>query len=186
MHRSWIRSLQNVPGITFRDLYELYPEFDIDVPAEQEALSQYDVVVLQHPLYWYSTPALVKQWLDLVLEHGWAYGSGGDALEGKWLVSAISTGGKEEAYSHDGFHQITIGELLRPLRQTARLCKMEYLPPFVAHGAFLMSPEEVEQSARDYVRILESLRDDCFDLEAIRGQTRLTPPPVSTSEGSNN
>ena len=56
----------------------------------------HDVVVVQHPFYWYSTPALVKQWEDLVLEHGWAYGTGGTALRGKQWLSAITTGGRED------------------------------------------------------------------------------------------
>lgn len=187
VHRAWIEAIRDVPGVSLRDLYELYPEFDIDVPAEQESLSNHDVVVLQHPLYWYSTPALVKQWLDLVLEHGWAYGSDGNALEGKLLLSAISSGGKAEAYSPEGFHQITLGELLAPIRQTARLCKMRYLPPFVAHGAFVMTREDIERSARDYRRLLEGLRDETLDLESIHGDSLLTAlqPSPAPKEGAN-
>lgn len=187
IHKVWLERALELEGVTVRDLYELYPEFDVDVSAEQEALAQHDVVVLQHPLYWYSTPALVKQWLDLVLEHGWAYGTGGDALAGKLLVSAISTGGKDEAYQPEGFHGITLEELLAPLRQTARLCKMRYLPPFVAHGAFVMSPEDILDSARDYVRLLEALRDEALDLDFSSTQTRLAPPnPLPSPRGETN
>ncbi|MDX1383156.1 MAG: NAD(P)H-dependent oxidoreductase, partial [Thermoanaerobaculia bacterium] len=67
-------------GVLVRDLYEAYPDLDVDVDAEQRLLAAHDVVIFQHPLYWYSTPALLKEWMDLVLQHGWAYGDGGTAL----------------------------------------------------------------------------------------------------------
>lgn len=182
IHKIWLRSALKLEGVTVRDLYELYPDFDVDVASEQELLARHDVVVLQHPLYWYSTPALVKQWIDLVLVHGWAYGTGGDALAGKWLVSAISTGGKDEAYRPEGFHGISLEDLLAPLRQTARLCKMRYLPPFVTHGAFSISPEDILASAQEYTRLLEALRDETFDLASVEKQRRLTPPPTPSPQ----
>jgi glutathione-regulated potassium-efflux system ancillary protein KefG len=117
-------AVQDLHGITFHDLYEAYPEFDIDVPREQRLLKAHSTIVLQHPFFWYSTPALVKQWEDLVLEHGWAYGSGGTALAGKRLLSMISTGGGEDAYRHGGPRGETMSDLLSPLRRTFELCGM--------------------------------------------------------------
>ncbi len=110
-----------------------------------------------HPLYWYSTPALLKQWFDLVLEHGFAYGEGGRALQGKRLLCAISTGGTHAAYQPGGYHDITIGELLAPIRQTARLCGMEFLNPFLVQGAFHITPEELSQAARAYRETITQL-----------------------------
>ena len=60
-----------------RDMYQLYPNFDIDVKTEQKILEVSDRIVLQFPIYWYQTPALMKQWFDVVFEYGWAYGSTG-------------------------------------------------------------------------------------------------------------
>ena len=68
-------------GVTFHDLYELYPDFDVQVEQEQELLISHDMIILQHPFYWYSCPPLLKQWIDLVLEHGWAYGKEGEFAE---------------------------------------------------------------------------------------------------------
>ncbi len=172
-------------GVDVRDLYERYPEFDIDVEAEQLALADSDVVVLQFPMYWYSTPALLKQYQDLVLLHGWAYGTGGTALAGKKLICAISMGGKREAYTIEGFHGSTVQALLAPLRQTARLCKMTFLPPFLQHGAFQMTEEDVVQSALTYRDLLVRLRDDELDLTRIEGaaETLLTAPNTETDEG---
>ncbi len=168
-----VEEARRIDGITIHDLYESYPEFDIDVRREQELLTSHDIIVMQHPFFWYSSPAILKEWQDLVLEHGWAYGSTGTALRGKTLISAITTGGRETAYRRDGYNRFTIRELLAPIEQTARLCGMEYLPPFVVHGTHRMSAAEMEGHARDYRRALEALRDGRFDLEAARRQPRI-------------
>ncbi len=89
---------QRLPGVTFHDLYEHYPDFDVQVEQEKALLLANDIIVLQHPFYWYSCPPLMKQWIDLVLEHGWAYGKEGKSLQGKKMFNAISTGGRHEAY----------------------------------------------------------------------------------------
>ena len=168
-----VEAVREVEGVTFHDLYEAYPEYDVDVQREQRLLEEHDTLVLQHPFFWYSTPPLVKQWVDLVLEHGWAYGSQGNALAGKKVLSAITTGGREEAYRPDGHNRFTIRQLLAPLEQTFVLCGMEYLPPFVVHGAHGMTPDRILQHARDYRRVIEALRDGALDLAAARGEPRL-------------
>ncbi|HJK99230.1 MAG TPA: NAD(P)H-dependent oxidoreductase [Polyangiaceae bacterium LLY-WYZ-14_1] len=168
VNRRLVAAARGVAGITVRDLYELYPDYDVDVSSEQAALLAHDVYVFQHPLYWYSVPPLVKQWLDLVLEHGWAYGPNGHALRGKRVIHAITAGGGEAAYQADGTNRFTVTELLRPLEQTAVLCNMAWLPPFVAHGTHRMRRDEMDAHAADYRRLLEALRDDAFDEDAAR------------------
>lgn len=174
IHRAWLAAISDLEGVLVRDLYQLYPEFDVDVEAEQRVLEAHDIIVFQHPLYWYSTPALLKQYQDLVLEHGWAYGADGVALRGKRFLCAISMGGKREAYQHGGFHDITVAELLAPIRQTARLCKLEYLPPFLQHGAFVMGEDEVVESALRYRAALTSLRDGTPDLARLKESVEFT------------
>ena len=173
VHRRLLEAIEGCPGVTVHDLYEAYPDFDIDVRREQEQLAAHGTIVLQHPLFWYSSPALVKQWLDLVLEHGWAYGRQGTALHGKRLLCALTTGGGEAAYQREGYNRFTIRELLAPLEQTARLCGMEFLPPFVVHGTHGLSEDAARRHAADYRRLLVGLRDDRVDLDAARAQTRL-------------
>jgi len=173
VNRVLVEKIQDLQGVTFHDLYESYPELDIATEAEQELLARHDVVVFQHPFFWYSTPAILKEWQDLVLEHGWAYGSKGTALQGKILFNAITTGGREEAYRREGHNRFTMRELLAPLEQTARLCGMEFLPPFVAHGTHRMAPEEMEAHGKDYRRVLEAIRDNRLDLDYARSAPRL-------------
>ncbi|MGB5295988.1 MAG: NAD(P)H-dependent oxidoreductase [Thermoanaerobaculia bacterium] len=158
-NRSLIAAVRDLPGVTFHDLYETYPEFDIDVRREQSLLVEHDVIVLQHPFFWYSTPALLKEWQDLVLEHGWAYGSEGKMLEGKRALSVVTTGGREPAYEPDGHNRFTMRQFLAPIEQTFRLCGVEYLPPFVVHGTHGMTSEEIRSHADDYRRLLEALRE---------------------------
>lgn len=169
--------MRALDGVTFHDLYELYPEFDVDVQVEQGLLMSHDVVVFHHPFFWYSTPAILKEWQDLVLEHGWAYGHNGNALRGKLMLSAITTGGREAAYQKDGYNKHTIQELLAPIAQTARLCGMDYLPPFAAHGTHAMIESEIQAHAADYRRIIAALRDDKIDLEAARRYPRINSDP---------
>ena len=173
VNRVLVQGLDQLDGVTFHDLYELYPDFDIDVQVEQRLLVDHDVVVFHHPFFWYSTPAILKEWQDLVLEHGWAYGRDGKALHGKLLLSAITTGGGESAYQKEGYNRHTMRELLAPIVQTARLCGMDYLPPFVAHGTHAMTNSDIRAHASDYRRVIEALRDGTIDVEAARGYPRL-------------
>jgi len=168
-----VRAARSLEHVTVHDLYEAYPDFDIDVPREQQLLESHDVVVWQHPLFWYSTPAIFKEWQDLVLTHGWAYGSEGTALRGKHFFNAITTGGHSGAYTVDGYNRFTVRQLLTPVEQTAFLCGMEYFPPFVVHGTHALGHAEIKQHAADYQRTLTAIRDGKIDWEAARTCTRL-------------
>jgi len=157
VNRAWRKEARQVPGVTFHDLYEEYPEFDVQVDREQRLLESHDVLVLQHPFYWYSAPALIKQWLDLVLEHGWAYGEGGEALRGKKFMSAITAGAPQTAYSVDGFHNATVHDFLLPFERTAALCQMQYLKPFFEYGTLQMKDDEIVRSATSYASLLKNI-----------------------------
>ncbi len=157
IHRRLLQALPDLPEITLHDLYEHYPSFNVDVAHEQALLLEHEIIVMQHPLYWYSAPPLLKQWIDLVLAHGWAYGMHGDALRGKQLLCLISAGGPRSSYSHDGFQGHTLDEFLLPISQTARLCKMEYLPSYAIYGTHRLSNAEIGEAARAYRRLLEWL-----------------------------
>ena len=143
-------------GVEVRYLYDLYPDGKIDVKAEQAALLAADRIVLQFPFYWYSTPSLLKEWQDVVLEHGWAYGSEGTALHGKELMLAVSPGAKLEVYQPSGALKHTVEEFLLPLEATANLIGTNYLPPFITDGTFYLTDEELEEKAQAYVERLNN------------------------------
>ncbi|HEU4327656.1 MAG TPA: NAD(P)H-dependent oxidoreductase [Roseiflexaceae bacterium] len=173
VHRRLVQAVPDLPGITFHDLYEAYPTFDIDVAREQRLLTEHDLILLQFPFFWYSTPPLVKQWEDLVLEHGWAYGSQGNALRGKRALCVVSTGGGPAAYQHEGYNRFTMRELLAPLDQTFVLCKMTFLPPYVVQGTHRLTEADIEQETARYRALLTDLHNDRIDLEAAQSHALL-------------
>ena len=159
INRTLLDAVKDLKDVTVNDLYENYPDFFIDIQAEQNLLSEHDIIVWHHPFYWYSAPALLKEWMDLVLQHGFAYGRHGRALEGKWAMSAISTGGRSDVYSASGGNRFTVNEFLAPINQSATLCRMVYLPPFVTHGSHTISKPDLKQQADRYRKTITLLRD---------------------------
>ena len=153
INRRLIEEVRKHPEITVHELYPSCPDWGIDVAREQELLEKHDRIVFQFPLYWYSTPPLLKKWQDDVLTYGWAYGSQGKMLQGKELLIATSIGGRQEVYQAGGKNHFTMSEILRPLHATANMCKMTYLPAFVVDGA--SDDSELDKAATKYVdRIL--------------------------------
>jgi glutathione-regulated potassium-efflux system ancillary protein KefG len=159
INRTLLESVEGISGVSCRYMYDLYPDFQIDIKAEQEILLKNDIIVWHHPLYWYSSPSLLKEWLDLVLEHGFAYGKDGRALVGKKVMSAISSGGRRNTYGSEEGIKFSIRQFLAPFEQTVNLCRMQYLPPFVTHGTHLLTGEHIEKAAKDYARVIEQLRN---------------------------
>ncbi|MEO1154188.1 MAG: NAD(P)H-dependent oxidoreductase [Pseudomonadota bacterium] len=161
------RAADAVDGITLVDLYADYPRFDINVDREQARLSDHDVILFQFPMFWYSTPSLVKEWQDLVLEHGFAYGQGGEALAGKTLMLAVTAAGPADAYSAEGYQHYPIRTFLTPLERTAGLCKMRFPAPYVLFGALRAAADQgIAPHVEGYARLLAAIRDDRYDFDA--------------------
>ncbi|AMP08120.1 glutathione-regulated potassium-efflux system ancillary protein kefF [Collimonas arenae] len=149
-NRRLAEAAAKVPNVQVHDLYELYPDFHIPVRREQALVEQADLIVFQHPVQWYSMPALLKQWVDSVLTPGWAYGPGGTALHGKdfWLVA--TTGGSDRSYQADGHNLFPFAAFLPPFQQTAQLCGMRWLPPHMLFGAHQVSQKTLAAHIETY------------------------------------
>ncbi len=136
------------PEAEIDELYKLYPDFRIDVKKEQQKLLKADYIILQFPMYWYNAPALLRQWFESVLEHGFAYGSTGKALQGKKLILSITTGSPFDAYRVGGVQNFSIEDLTKGFHQLANLCSMKW-EGFVVTGnlVFLLrdKPEEMKK-----------------------------------------
>ncbi len=145
--------------IEVRDLYALYPDYLIDVAAEQAALARAQLVVWQHPIHWYHMPPLMKLWVDEVLSFGWAYGPGGRALFGKDLWLVASTGGPADSYRPTSYNRYFFDAFLPPYEQTATLCGMRFVAPLLLHGAHRAEQASVEQHAQLYAQRLASYPD---------------------------
>jgi glutathione-regulated potassium-efflux system ancillary protein KefG len=151
VNRRWVEELEQHNDITVNVEYSQYLDWKIDVEREKKLLLAHDRIVFQHPFYWYSTPPLMKKWLDDVFTYGWAYGPGGTALKGKEWISAISTGGPADSYQSGGYNNYSMSELLKPLQQTANLIGVQYLPIFLLQGAAQATDEQIDISAQQYV-----------------------------------
>ncbi|SEG75179.1 NAD(P)H-dependent oxidoreductase [Paenibacillus sp. UNC499MF] len=153
VNKRWVEELRKHSGvITVHELYAAYPEKVLDITREQALLVECGRLVLQFPLQWYSTPPLLKQWLDEVFTTAWLFGPGGRAVAGKELLLAVSIGGMEETYEAGGLIGYTISELTRPLQAFANQIGMTMLPHFKFHGANQASDEQIEKSAERYIR----------------------------------
>ena len=159
INRAMAEGARSLKGVTVHDLYEAYPDFHVDAQQEQALLETHDMLFFQHPVYWYNAPALLKEWIDVVLTDGWAYGPGGTALHGKTLLSAVSTAGGQEGYSRSDGMRSTVSELFAPFRQTAHFCGMDYLEPFVFHGSHTADDAAIAAHVEAYRARLEKLRD---------------------------
>lgn len=168
INKRWVEQLQQYPDqITIHQLHARYPDGNIDVAAEQQLLLGHDNIVLQFPLYWFSTPPLLKKWLDDVLAHGFAYGSGAGErqLAGKRIGLAISAGIKDADYSAHGRYQFTLDELTRPLQLTITYISAELLPVFACYGAESgVSEAELQASADDYLAYIRHISSDAGQL----------------------
>lgn len=102
------------------------------------------------PLYTYSCPALLKEWLDRVLSRGFASGPGGNQLAGKYWRSVITTGEPESAYRYDALNRYPMSDVLRPFELAAGMCRMHWLSPIIIYWARRQSAQELASHARAY------------------------------------
>jgi len=167
VNRALLAGIDRLPGVTLQDLYEQYPDFNVDVEREKQLLTGHQIIIWHHPFYMYGAPALLKQWMDLVLEYGWAHGRGVYSLRDKIIFNALTSGGTRETYAANGHNGFTVREFLAPFDQTARLCKMVYLPPFVVQGTHLLTEEQLSLHAALYRTLLERLVRGEFSVETI-------------------
>ncbi len=163
VNRPLMEAARDLPRVELQDLYSSYPDYSIDVAKEQIALAKARLVVLLHPIQWYSMPALQKLWLDDVLTYGWAYGQGengmGKALQGKDLWLVASTGSSGDSYHPQGYNRYFFEAFLPPYEQTAALCGMRFLPPLILHAAHSAAADALAQHVEIFRQRLQSYPD---------------------------
>jgi len=142
-----LAAIRDLRGVEVRSLYELYPDFDIDIAAEQAAVGRAELVIWLHPLYWYTVPAMLKHWFDMVLVSGWAHGEGGMALEGKQCLWVVTTGDVTK-YALEAPHAHAFEAFVPVVEQTARYCGMRWLEPYVLHNSHELDDEHIARAGR--------------------------------------
>ena len=143
-----LEAIRDLPDLEVRSLYDIYPDFDIDADAERAAVEGARLVVWMGPFYWYTVPALLKHWFEVVLVKGWAYGPGGTALHGKDCLWVTTTGGASESFTPPGEHGHPFEAFVPGGEQTARFCGMNWLPPFTLHGAHDVREPVLQEAGR--------------------------------------
>ncbi|MCX8995714.1 NAD(P)H-dependent oxidoreductase [Rhizobiaceae bacterium BDR2-2] len=159
INAAWLDAVRGIGGLTVDDLYGRYPDWRIDVAAEQDLLVRHQRIILQFPFQWYNCPPLLKHWLDTVLTNGWAYGTGGGALKGKELGIAVSTWSKAGDYQPNARYRRTMQELTSPFEVTARRLGMRYLPGFFLNGAGEVDDARLAENAHAYVAHLQGVAE---------------------------
>lgn len=153
-----IERIRRTEGISVHDVYAKYPDFDVDVTAEQRLCRQHDVLVFQHPIQWYGAPALMKEWIDRVLTYGWAHGPEGTQLKGKAWLSAVSAGWADTDYGPGGRNRRALHDYLTPFEQTAAHCGMQWLEPVVLYASRHADEARIHAHAAAYRARLRALQ----------------------------
>jgi glutathione-regulated potassium-efflux system ancillary protein KefG len=163
-----LNAVNELGKVTVRDLYELYPRFNINAKKEQKYLEESDVIVLQHPFYWYGIPALMKQYFDMVFTHGWAYGKSGGKLKGKVILNSLTTSGTRESYQTGQHNRFPLSSYLLPFNQLAHVCEMHYLPPYVLHESGKTFASDSAEHAKRFKSILNTIVTEDIDIEKLK------------------
>lgn len=165
-----------VDGVYLHDLYETYPDFYIDAAREQALVAQADVLIFLHPILWYSMPALMKEWLDVVLHEGWAYGGEGSGLKGKgyWLVA--TTGSAAEEFAAGARHGRPFEDYLAPFEQTAALCGMRWIAPHILHAAHEVDAGTVDAHIAAFSARLQQLAGAASPARPLHLDHETAPP----------
>ncbi|GAE32314.1 NAD(P)H-dependent oxidoreductase [Halalkalibacter hemicellulosilyticus] len=158
VNKYWIEELKKAPEeFTIHELYKVYPTEPFDIKHEQELIDSHDHLVLQFPVYWFSSPPLLKKWLDEVFLEGWAHGpNGGDKLKNKKIALAVSAGSTADDYSIDGRYGHTLEQMLIPFETTFLYCKADYRSIHAFYGED-PSNKELEHNMKNYLTFLRNL-----------------------------
>ena len=159
------RVAEGLSDVTVVDLYAEYPQHHIDIDREQARAEEADVLIFQHPVYWFSAPSLVKEWVDRVVTYGWALGER-EALRGKIYLHAVTTAASHGVFAQEVTGRAALRAQFHPFEAMAGLCGMRYLPPFslFREAGRESRAERLDMHAGAYARLLRDLRDERIDL----------------------
>jgi putative NADPH-quinone reductase len=149
INRTWIAELRSCPKeFEVHSLYKKYPTLEYDIEAEQALLADFEEIIFQFPIHWYSTPFALKKYIDQVFAFGWAFGPGGDKLKGKRIGLAVSAGGNQESYENG----LTLEYLLNDVRLTFEYCGCAFTHMHTFFGAmFEPKDEAILENTKAYV-----------------------------------
>lgn len=160
VNKRLLNGIKDIKNITVNNLYKEYPDFKIDVQREQQLLLDNDIILFQFPMYWFSSPSLLKEWFDTVLTFGFAFG-GTYKLKDKSFAVAVSCGGSEDTFSENGKDKKRVEELLYPFAITANYVKMDYKDEYITYDTETqLSDEILDKYKEDYIEYVKGLLEE--------------------------
>ncbi|MEW6484879.1 MAG: NAD(P)H-dependent oxidoreductase [Pseudomonadota bacterium] len=161
VNRILIDKLMLNSDIYLNNLSERYKSERLDVEREQRLLTEHERIIFQFPLYWYSYPAILKQWIDDVFTPGFAYGRKGNLLGthlvGKQFSIVTTVGGVEPMYIPGGIIGSSVNELLRHLQATIEYVGGIYTyPHFIYGSAFVKNEGHLKENLKSYLEYIQS------------------------------
>jgi len=125
-----------------------------EIAREHDKLTRADLVIFQFPVWWRSSPAILKGWFDRVLGVGFAYGAGRvystGELQGRRALLSVTFGGPTTpAEATEVLHQMLDGILA--------FVGFEVLPPFVVGGPRRLTADDREAELQRYRQSLVTL-----------------------------
>lgn len=135
--------------------------FSAAIEGEMQKLESADLVIWQFPLYWFSTPSILKGWAEKVFAYGRMYGSGmtyaNGKFKGKKAMISITTGGPEKSYTPEGFNGNLLNALMPIHRGIFTFLGYDVLQPNVVYQPARISQEERREGLAKYDKRLQQI-----------------------------
>lgn len=133
------------PEVSFRDLYEEYPDFHIAAFRERKRIKDYEKIIFHFPMIWLGMPPLLSLWLNEVLDMKWLNKINESPLLGKKALIVVSTGGSEAAFSSEGLYQQSVEDYLMSLKMSLELTGVEIERILPIYTAKQQNQDYIEQ-----------------------------------------
>lgn len=122
---------------------------------------QADYILYQFPIYWFSTPAILKKYIDVVYAfkefyefNDGPYGSGG-LMKDKQVMLSTTWGIDEKTFGSEFFDGASRDEVLLPIRKTQTYCGIREMKHFSCHG--IDRKADYDTDTQRYIKHLRSV-----------------------------
>jgi glutathione-regulated potassium-efflux system ancillary protein KefG len=141
--------------LTFKDLYEEYPDFHIATFKERKRIREYERLVFHFPLIWFGLPPLLRLWIDEVFDMSWkAEGENNHPLMNKDAIIIVTIGANEENYQKNGLYKSTIEQLMKPLTLCLEVTGIEVKEIIEVYHADDLEAEELKNITQKIIKTL--------------------------------
>jgi len=145
----------DLDSITFRDLYQDYPDFHIQPFRERKRIVEYDRIIFHFPIIWFGLPPLLKLWIDEVFDMRWISESGINILSGKDALIITSVGGRESNYTQEGKYGTGVEELLSGLKVSLHVNNINLKKIHIIYNADNLNETELNLLSQELAETLK-------------------------------